>query len=152
MSKKAPNTMKKYLPEDGKSSFCWWTVVQNHTFADRQQCRKKHPQRPHFGEVFGTKIVLRSTKFILETDSKNQSIFNLPFNRFLLDLGAEMAPRWHQDGAKMTPRWRPDAAQNLSLFQDDPKTSPDFDFPRFWTLQGSIFQSILVYFLYFKPS
>ena len=85
----------------------WWTVVQNHTFADRQQCRKKHPQRPHFGEVFGTKIVLRSTKFILETDSK--------INRFstylLIDFCWIWEPRWRQDGTKMVPRWRQDDAQ-----------------------------------------
>jgi hypothetical protein len=104
MSKKAPKTMKKYLPEDRKSSFFDGLLFKITLSPIGNNVERKHPQRPHFGEVFGTKIVLRSTKFILETDSKNQSIFNLPFNRFLLDLGAEMAPRWHQDGAKMTPR------------------------------------------------
>ena len=113
---------------------------------------KKRPSEPsfyHFGEVFGTKIALRSTKFILETDSKTLSIFNIHFKSLLLGLGAKMAPRWHQNDAKMTPRCCPKSKivpgrpQDLSRprfssILDPPRQYFSIDFGIFFVLQTFI--------------
>ena len=53
-------------------------------------------------------------------------------------------PRWRQDSAKTRPRWLQDAASNLTLFQEASKSPPNVDFHGFWTLPGSIFETILM--------
>ena len=73
--------------------------------ANCNNVEKTEPQKHESGEVFGSKMGLRSKNFLFKIDTKIEPTFDDVFERFLYDLeaqdGAKTAPRRGQDGFKM---------------------------------------------------
>ena len=76
--------------------------------ANCNNVEKTEPKKHESGEVFGSKIGLRSKNFHFKIDTTNELTFYILLIRFLCDLEA-------QDGAKMAPKQRQDEAKMASI-------------------------------------